>query len=328
MLPRIALRALLDSTNIASAVARVKKIIAADEDIASCSNNGAFVIAVATEMFVQYLVERTHDVVKSERKPRRNIQYRDVANAVARIDNLEFLTDVVPRTQSYKAFKEGQAKRAKEGAAGQSRAPVQGDQPMQDAQPSAAGPAPPSAYSDGPDPRMRSIAGLPPRETPMADVRAPIPGPVATPPIWNVAGHPPLPNGLPQPIAPASSSGTPIAINGHVHHPHHSHSRNHSLEHQNIIHPNPPPPGPAPEAMQIDPPPHPAFVPQHQPMPLPQPGQDAAAQQLRMEALASTAAMAPNGAVPPPIVQAPPPQAPPSNEYRGGFTAVNGQAPR
>ncbi|KAF2148975.1 hypothetical protein K461DRAFT_297449 [Myriangium duriaei CBS 260.36] len=85
---------------------RVKKIIHADDDIANCSNNAAFAIAVATEQFLQYLVEQTHHVVKAERKPRRNIQYRDVANAVARHDNLEFLTDVVPRTVTVKAHKE------------------------------------------------------------------------------------------------------------------------------------------------------------------------------------------------------------------------------
>lgn len=62
----------------ASLVARVKKIISQDDDISNCSNNAAFVITVATEMFLQHLVEQSHNVVKSERKPRRNIQYRDV----------------------------------------------------------------------------------------------------------------------------------------------------------------------------------------------------------------------------------------------------------
>jgi hypothetical protein len=75
-------------------VARVKKIIAQDSDIAMCSNNAAFVITLATvsktyflavslpdgaqEMFIQYLAEQGHNVVKSEKKPRRNIQYRDL----------------------------------------------------------------------------------------------------------------------------------------------------------------------------------------------------------------------------------------------------------
>ncbi|OCL01304.1 histone-fold-containing protein [Glonium stellatum] len=93
-------------------LARVKKIINADEDVGACSNNAAFVIALATEMFIQYFAEQTHTVVKTERKPRRNIQYRDVANAVARIDNLEFLSDVVPKTMPYKKYKEQKAAKA------------------------------------------------------------------------------------------------------------------------------------------------------------------------------------------------------------------------
>lgn len=75
-------------------------------------------------MFIQYMAEQGHNVVKSERKPRRNIQYRDLcksltlfwhptyislANAVARLDNLEFLVDIVPRTIPYKQVKEKKA---------------------------------------------------------------------------------------------------------------------------------------------------------------------------------------------------------------------------
>lgn len=57
---------------------RVKKIIHADEDTQKCSNNAAFGIAVATEMFIQYLSEKAYDFAKAEKKPRRHIQYRDV----------------------------------------------------------------------------------------------------------------------------------------------------------------------------------------------------------------------------------------------------------
>nr|POE72254.1 putative transcription factor c16c4.22 [Quercus suber] len=95
-------------------VARVKKIIHADSEISNCSTNGAFLITVAAEMFLQHLVEQSYNIVKSERtsKPRRNIQYRDVANAVARVENLEFLTDVVPKTITYKQYKDKVAKKA------------------------------------------------------------------------------------------------------------------------------------------------------------------------------------------------------------------------
>ncbi|KAL4865472.1 hypothetical protein BDV12DRAFT_148917 [Aspergillus spectabilis] len=94
-------------------IARIKKIIQLDDDIVQCSSNATFVVAMATELFIQYLTEQGHNVVKSERKPRKTIQYKDLATAVSRIDNLEFLADVIPKTTTYKQFKE---KRAKETA--------------------------------------------------------------------------------------------------------------------------------------------------------------------------------------------------------------------
>ncbi|KAJ3531014.1 hypothetical protein NM208_g9067 [Fusarium decemcellulare] len=59
-------------------LSRVKKIIAQDSDIGICSNNAAFVITLAAEMFVQHLAEESHTQAKLDRKPRRNIQYKDV----------------------------------------------------------------------------------------------------------------------------------------------------------------------------------------------------------------------------------------------------------
>ncbi|KAJ4421189.1 hypothetical protein N0V85_000282 [Neurospora sp. IMI 360204] len=84
---------------------RVKKIIAVDPDITICSNNAAFVITLATEMFIQHLASEAQNMAKAERKPRRNVQYKDVAAAVSHHDDLEFLEDVVPKTSSYKAIK-------------------------------------------------------------------------------------------------------------------------------------------------------------------------------------------------------------------------------
>ncbi|KAJ5804407.1 transcriptional regulator family: Histone-like TF [Penicillium psychrosexuale] len=93
-------------------IARIKKIIQLDEDIVQCSNNATFVIAMATEMFIQYLAEQGHTVVKSERKPRKTVQYKDLASAVSHTDNLEFLSDVIPKTTTYRQFKEKKAKDA------------------------------------------------------------------------------------------------------------------------------------------------------------------------------------------------------------------------
>ncbi|PWY79287.1 histone-like transcription factor [Aspergillus heteromorphus CBS 117.55] len=98
-------------------ISRIKKIIQLDDDIVQCSSNATFVIAMATELFIQYLTEQGHNVVKSERKPRKLIQYKDLATAVSRIDNLEFLSDVIPKTTTYKQFKEKRAKEATRDAA-------------------------------------------------------------------------------------------------------------------------------------------------------------------------------------------------------------------
>ena len=72
--------------------------------------------------------------MKTERKPRRNIQYKDlgqllstadsillilrtfIASAVARFDNLEFLTDVIPRTIPYKKYREKKTREAAQAA--------------------------------------------------------------------------------------------------------------------------------------------------------------------------------------------------------------------
>ncbi|EGO58970.1 hypothetical protein NEUTE1DRAFT_99159 [Neurospora tetrasperma FGSC 2508] len=57
------------------------------------------------QMFIQHLASEAQNMAKAERKPRRNVQYKDVAAAVSHHDNLEFLEDVVPKTSSYKAIK-------------------------------------------------------------------------------------------------------------------------------------------------------------------------------------------------------------------------------
>ncbi|KAK8051549.1 Histone-fold protein [Apiospora rasikravindrae] len=89
------------------------KIIAQDQDINICSNNAAFVICLAAEMFVQHIAEEALKQAKTERKPRRNIQYKDIANAAAHQDNLEFLEDVVPKTVKFRDIKAtAEAKRA------------------------------------------------------------------------------------------------------------------------------------------------------------------------------------------------------------------------
>lgn len=71
-------------------------------------------------MFIQHLASEAHTQAKLDRKPRKNVQYKDVgkfkhsasaaqvinlillANAVSHQDNLEFLEDMVPKTVPFK----------------------------------------------------------------------------------------------------------------------------------------------------------------------------------------------------------------------------------
>ncbi|CAK7269177.1 hypothetical protein SEPCBS119000_003438 [Sporothrix epigloea] len=103
-------------------LSRVRKIVALDPDVAICSSNAAFVMTLATELFIQYLSSEAHNMVKLDRKPRRNVQYRDLANAVDRVDRLEFLQDTVPNTVPFGKIKRdaaiAQAKLRSGGAVG------------------------------------------------------------------------------------------------------------------------------------------------------------------------------------------------------------------
>ncbi|MCJ1472327.1 hypothetical protein MMC13_000974 [Lambiella insularis] len=91
-------------------LARVKKILQADEEIGPVSNQAAFVVTKAAELFIQHFAEQALNISKTDPKPRRNIQYKDVANAVARQDNLEFLSDLIPRTTTWREHTEKKAR--------------------------------------------------------------------------------------------------------------------------------------------------------------------------------------------------------------------------
>ncbi|CAK7263080.1 hypothetical protein SEPCBS57363_000386 [Sporothrix epigloea] len=103
-------------------LSRVRKIVALDPDVALCSSNAAFVMTLATELFIEYLSSEAHNMVKLDRKPRRNVQYRDLASAVDRIDRLDFLQDTVPNTVPFGKIKRdaaiAQAKLRSGGAVG------------------------------------------------------------------------------------------------------------------------------------------------------------------------------------------------------------------
>ncbi|CAG8496118.1 3219_t:CDS:2 [Dentiscutata erythropus] len=85
-------------------IARVKRIIKEDDEITMCSADATFVIAVAAELFVGHFAKQGLEKANTER--RKNILYRDLANAVKDQRHLEFLQSVVPQTCKFeKALK-------------------------------------------------------------------------------------------------------------------------------------------------------------------------------------------------------------------------------
>ncbi|RPA88067.1 histone-fold-containing protein [Ascobolus immersus RN42] len=96
---------------------RVKKIIKLDDDVKACSNAAAFVVAGATELFVKYLA--AHGMKGAKQDKRKTLQYRDLSNAVARNDSLEFLSDIVPQTLPYKKIVEKRKKDQEDRETGQ-----------------------------------------------------------------------------------------------------------------------------------------------------------------------------------------------------------------
>ncbi|EEB06768.1 histone-like transcription factor family [Schizosaccharomyces japonicus yFS275] len=75
-------------------LSRVKKTIKMDKDIHSCSNASVLLISLATEMFLKRFSQKAFQITKINK--RRTIQQKDLADAVRKDDQLEFLTDVIP----------------------------------------------------------------------------------------------------------------------------------------------------------------------------------------------------------------------------------------
>lgn len=65
------------------------------------------------EEFIRYLADRAHDVSKSGKKARHTVTYNDAAEAVNRVDQLQFLEDLVPKTTTHGEHKAKMAAKGK-----------------------------------------------------------------------------------------------------------------------------------------------------------------------------------------------------------------------
>ncbi|OUM68984.1 hypothetical protein PIROE2DRAFT_3220 [Piromyces sp. E2] len=90
----------LPQTTTSFPLARVKRIMKEDKDVIQCSNESVFLVSLATEYFLDYFAKKSFNQSQSEK--RRTVTYKDIAKVVKDVDQLEFLSDVVPETIPFK----------------------------------------------------------------------------------------------------------------------------------------------------------------------------------------------------------------------------------
>ncbi|CAL5392990.1 unnamed protein product [Camellia sinensis] len=84
-----------DFKNHSLPLARIKKIMKADEDVRMISAEAPVVFARACEMFILELTLRSWN--HTEENKRRTLQKNDIAAAITRNEIFDFLVDIVPR---------------------------------------------------------------------------------------------------------------------------------------------------------------------------------------------------------------------------------------
>lgn len=78
-------------------LARIKKIMKADEDVRMIAAEAPVLFAKACEMFILELTLRSW--IHTEENKRRTLQKNDIAAAITRTDIFDFLVDIVPRDE-------------------------------------------------------------------------------------------------------------------------------------------------------------------------------------------------------------------------------------
>ncbi|KAK1387921.1 Nuclear transcription factor Y subunit C-9 [Heracleum sosnowskyi] len=86
-----------DFKNHSLPLARIKKIMKADEDVRMISSEAPVVFAKACEMFVMELTKRSW--LHTEENKRRTLQKNDIAAAISKTDVYDFLVDIIPRDE-------------------------------------------------------------------------------------------------------------------------------------------------------------------------------------------------------------------------------------
>ncbi|KAL0342322.1 UNVERIFIED_CONTAM: Nuclear transcription factor Y subunit C-1 [Sesamum calycinum] len=96
-LPAPGIEQVNDFKNHQLPLARIKKIMKADEDVRMISAEAPILFAKACELFILELTIRSW--LHAEENKRRTLQKNDIAAAITRTDIFDFLVDIVPRDE-------------------------------------------------------------------------------------------------------------------------------------------------------------------------------------------------------------------------------------
>ena len=88
----------VDCGNQVLPLARIKKIMKLDEDVKMISAEAPILFAKATEIFIHELTLRAW--LHTEDNKRRTLQRNDIAMAISKFDQFDFLIDIVPREEA------------------------------------------------------------------------------------------------------------------------------------------------------------------------------------------------------------------------------------
>lgn len=98
----------VDAKNQVLPLARIKKIMKLDEDVKMISAEAPLLFAKAAEIFIHELTLRAW--VHTENNKRRTLQRNDIAMAITKFDQFDFLIDIVPREEIKPARKDSSPK--------------------------------------------------------------------------------------------------------------------------------------------------------------------------------------------------------------------------
>lgn len=87
----------VDAKNQVLPLARIKKIMKLDEDVKMISAEAPLLFAKAAEIFIHELTLRAW--IHTENNKRRTLQRNDIAMAITKFDQFDFLIDIVPREE-------------------------------------------------------------------------------------------------------------------------------------------------------------------------------------------------------------------------------------